>query len=155
LWRGQLIATRALAATATALIEPASSSAHGRRWWSYAEPRRRSTSSADGDFRGGVILPGVGLKARCTSTPLRFPTPMVNMSKHPRRPSTRSRADVSTRKPERSSGSTPAFAAGADSLSISGGAARALSPRLTIPFELHDNLALDGLYRLSQDAATG
>ena len=33
---------------------------------------------------------------------------------------------------------------------ISGGAARALAPRLTIPFQLHDNLALEGLYRISQ-----
>ena len=33
---------------------------------------------------------------------------------------------------------------------LSGGAARALAPRLTIPFELHDNLALEGLYRISQ-----
>ena len=33
---------------------------------------------------------------------------------------------------------------------LSGGAARALSPRLTIPFELHENLVLEGLYRISQ-----
>jgi type III pantothenate kinase len=36
---------------------------------------------------------------------------------------------------------------------LSGGAARALAPRLTIPFELHDNLVLEGLYRISQTAA--
>jgi pantothenate kinase type III len=33
---------------------------------------------------------------------------------------------------------------------ISGGAARALAPRLTIPFDLHENIVLEGLYRISQ-----
>ena len=37
---------------------------------------------------------------------------------------------------------------------LSGGAARALSPRLNIPFELHENLVLEGLYRISQTIAT-
>jgi pantothenate kinase type III len=36
---------------------------------------------------------------------------------------------------------------------ISGGAARALAPRLTIPFELHDNLVLEGLYCISRKLA--
>ena len=37
---------------------------------------------------------------------------------------------------------------------MSGGGARALSPRLTIPFELHENLVLEGLYRISQSLAS-
>jgi pantothenate kinase type III len=36
---------------------------------------------------------------------------------------------------------------------LSGGAARALAPRLTIPFELHDNLVLEGLYCISRTLA--
>ena len=34
---------------------------------------------------------------------------------------------------------------------ISGGAAGAVAPRLSIPFQLHDNLVLEGLYRVSED----
>jgi pantothenate kinase type III len=34
---------------------------------------------------------------------------------------------------------------------LSGGAAGAVAPRLSIPFQLHDNLVLEGLYRVSQD----
>jgi type III pantothenate kinase len=33
---------------------------------------------------------------------------------------------------------------------LSGGAAGAVAPRLSIPFQLHDNLVLEGLYRVSQ-----
>ena len=33
---------------------------------------------------------------------------------------------------------------------VSGGAARALAPRLTIPFQLFDNLVIEGLYCISQ-----
>ena len=34
---------------------------------------------------------------------------------------------------------------------LSGGSAGAVAPRLSIPFQLHDNLVLEGLYRVSQD----
>jgi type III pantothenate kinase len=37
---------------------------------------------------------------------------------------------------------------------ISGGAARALAPRLVIPFELHENLVLEGLYCISRTLAS-
>ena len=33
---------------------------------------------------------------------------------------------------------------------LSGGAAGAVAPRLSIPFQLHENLVLEGLYRISQ-----
>ena len=33
---------------------------------------------------------------------------------------------------------------------LSGGAAGALAPRLAIPFQLQDNLVLEGLYRIGQ-----
>jgi hypothetical protein len=32
---------------------------------------------------------------------------------------------------------------------LSGGAACAVAPRLSIPFQPHDNLVLEGLYRVS------
>ena len=32
---------------------------------------------------------------------------------------------------------------------VSGGAARAVTPRLAIPFQYHENLVLEGLYRVS------
>jgi type III pantothenate kinase len=38
---------------------------------------------------------------------------------------------------------------------LSGGAAGAVAPRLSIPFQLHDNLVLEGLYRVSQDLPAG
>jgi pantothenate kinase type III len=33
---------------------------------------------------------------------------------------------------------------------LSGGAAGAVAPRLTIPFQLQDNLVIEGLYRIAQ-----
>jgi len=33
---------------------------------------------------------------------------------------------------------------------LSGGAAKALAPRLTVPFRLHENLVLEGLHRIAQ-----
>src|SRR4029453_3901866 len=33
---------------------------------------------------------------------------------------------------------------------LSGGAAGAVAPRLSIPFQLHDNLVIEGLYRIAQ-----
>jgi type III pantothenate kinase len=33
---------------------------------------------------------------------------------------------------------------------LSGGAAKALAPRLSIPFELQENLVLEGLHRIAQ-----
>jgi type III pantothenate kinase len=33
---------------------------------------------------------------------------------------------------------------------LSGGAAGAVAPRLSIPFQQHENLVLEGLYRISQ-----
>jgi type III pantothenate kinase len=33
---------------------------------------------------------------------------------------------------------------------ISGGAAGAVAPRLSIPYQQHENLVLEGLYRVSQ-----
>ena len=79
----------------------------------------------------------------------------ANTSKIRCRRSTPSPAAASTRRPARSSASGACTTRNAPGLVcvLSGGAARALAPRLTIPFELHDNLVLEGLYCISPDLA--
>jgi type III pantothenate kinase len=112
--------------------------------------------SAAGEFRGGVILPGIGLMLRA-------------LHQH-----TAALPDADGEFVETPTQTVDAIASGCQHAQagaierlyhlhapkerglvciISGGAARALSPRLTIPFELHDNLALEGLYRISQTLA--
>jgi type III pantothenate kinase len=114
--------------------------------------------SAEGEFRGGVILPGVGLMLR-------------SLHLH-----TAALPDADGEYVETPTQTVDAIASGCQHAQagaierlyhlhapkesglvciISGGAAPALSPRLTIPFKLHDNLALEGLYRISQSLAKG
>ena len=109
--------------------------------------------TADGEFRGGVILPGVGLMLR-------------SLHEH-----TAALPDALGEYVETPTQTVDAIASGcwhaqAGAIErlyrfhlskepklvclLSGGASRALAPRLTIPYELHDNLALEGLYRISQ-----
>ena len=109
--------------------------------------------SASGEFRGGVILPGMGLMLR-------------SLHQH-----TAALPDADGEYVETPTQTVDAIASGCQHAQagaierlynlhaskerglvclISGGASRALAPRLTIPFELHDNLALEGLYRISQ-----
>jgi type III pantothenate kinase len=109
--------------------------------------------TAAGDFTGGVILPGVGLMLRALHE---------NTAALP--DSDGEYVDNPTQTVDAiASGCQHAQAGAIERLYhlhaqrepdlvcvLSGGAARALSPRLTIPFELHDNLVLEGLYRVSQ-----
>ena len=109
--------------------------------------------SASGEFRGGVILPGMGLMLR-------------SLHQH-----TAALPDADGEYVETPTQTVDAIASGCQHAQagaierlynlhaskerglvclVSGGASRALAPRLTIPFELHDNLALEGLYRISQ-----
>ncbi|TMH32774.1 MAG: type III pantothenate kinase [Betaproteobacteria bacterium] len=109
--------------------------------------------SASGEFRGGVILPGMGLMLR-------------SLHQH-----TAALPDADGEYVETPTQTVDAIASGCQHAQagaierlynlhaskerglvclISGGASRALAPRLTIPFKLHDNLALEGLYRISQ-----
>jgi type III pantothenate kinase len=113
--------------------------------------------SADGEFKGGVILPGVGLMLRSLHE---------NTAALP--DSDGEYVDNPTQTVDAiASGCQHAQAGAIERLYnlhasrerglaclLSGGAARALSPRLTIPFELHENLVLEGLYRVGQSLAT-
>jgi type III pantothenate kinase len=106
-----------------------------------------------GEFEGGVILPGVGLMLR-------------SLHEH-----TAALPDATGEYVDNPTQTVDAIASGCQHAQagaiervyhlhawrhrglacvLSGGAARALAPRLTIPFELHDNLVLEGLYRISQ-----
>ena len=114
--------------------------------------------SGDGDFRGGIIIPGVGLMLRAlhqhtaalpdadgeyVETPTQTVDAIASGCQH-------AQAGAIERLYHLHAPQEPGLVC-----LISGGAARALSPRLTIPFELHDNLVLEGLYRISQDSTTG
>ena len=112
--------------------------------------------SADGEFKGGVILPGVGLMLRA-------------LHQH-----TAALPDADGEYVDNPTQTVDAIASGCQHAQagaierlyrmhsahevglvciISGGAARALSPRLTIPFQLHENLVLEGLYRIGRSLA--
>ncbi len=112
--------------------------------------------TADGVFEGGVILPGVGLMLRA-------------LHMH-----TAALPDADGEYVEAPTQTVDAIASGCQHAQagaierlyhlytpnqpgliclLSGGAARALSPRLTIPFELQDNLVLEGLFRIAQTLA--
>ncbi|HEY1459226.1 MAG TPA: type III pantothenate kinase [Casimicrobiaceae bacterium] len=108
---------------------------------------------SDGEFVGGVILPGVGLMLRALhqhtaalpdadgeylDTPTQTVDAIASGCQH-------AQAGAIERVYNLQAPRLPGLVC-----LISGGAARALSPRLTIPYELHDNLVIEGLYRISQ-----
>jgi type III pantothenate kinase len=113
--------------------------------------------TAAGEFGGGVILPGVGLMLRAlhqhtaalpdadgeyVENPLQTVDAITSGCQH-------AQAGAIERVYRMHETKTPGLVC-----LISGGAARALAPRLTIPFELHDNLVLEGLYCISRQLAS-
>ena len=111
--------------------------------------------TADGVFRGGVILPGVGLMLRALhlhtaalpdadgeylETPTQTVDAIASGCQH-------AQAGAIERLYHLHAPREPGLIC-----LLSGGAARALSPRLTIPFELQDNLVLEGLFCIAQTA---
>lgn len=109
--------------------------------------------TAEGEFKGGVILPGVGLMLRAlhhhtatlpdadgeyTEYPTQTVDAIVSGCQH-------AQAGAIERLYHLHASSAPGL-----TCMISGGAVRAVAPRLTIPYRQHDNLALEGLYRISQ-----
>jgi len=111
-----------------------------------------------GIFRGGVILPGIGLMLRAlhqhtaalpdadgeyVDNPTQTVDAIASGCQH-------AQAGAIERVFHLHAAKEPSLAC-----LISGGAARALAPRLTIPFELHDNLVLEGLYCISRTLAAG
>jgi type III pantothenate kinase len=109
--------------------------------------------SADGLFKGGMIMPGVGLMLRSlhegtAALPdqggefFAYPTQTVDAiasgCQH-------AQAGAIERLYAIEQKHTP------DTVCLlSGGASGAVAPRLSIPFQLQDNLVLEGLYRISQ-----
>jgi type III pantothenate kinase len=109
--------------------------------------------TAEGVFEGGVILPGVGLMLRAlhlhtaalpdadgeyVETPTQTVDAIASGCQH-------AQAGAIERLYHLHLPKQPGLIC-----LLSGGAARALSPRLTIPFELQDNLALEGLFHIAQ-----
>jgi type III pantothenate kinase len=114
--------------------------------------------TAAGEFNGGVILPGVGLMLRAlhqhtaalpdadgeyVENPLQTVDAIASGCQH-------AQAGAIERLYRLHEARAPHLVC-----VISGGAARALAPRLTIPFELHDNLVLEGLYCISRTLSAG
>ena len=112
--------------------------------------------TAAGEFNGGVILPGVGLMLRAlhqhtaalpdadgeyVENPLQTVDAIASGCQH-------AQAGAIERVYRLHAANAPGMVC-----LISGGAARALAPRLSIPFELRDNLVLEGLYCISRSLA--
>jgi type III pantothenate kinase len=109
--------------------------------------------NAAGVFTGGVILPGVGLMIRSLHEgTAALPDADGQYTDHPTQT-----VDAIV------SGCQHAQAGAVERLYglhhrnypevlclLSGGAARALAPRLSIAFQLHENLVLEGLHRIAQ-----
>ncbi len=106
-----------------------------------------------GSFTGGVILPGVGLMIRSLHEgTAALPDADGQYADHPQQT-----VDAIV------SGCQHALAGAIERMVrlqqtthkevtclLSGGAAKALAPRLAVPFRLHENLVLEGLYRIAQ-----
>jgi type III pantothenate kinase len=113
--------------------------------------------AADGHFKGGMIMPGVGLMLRSLHEGTaalpdqpgeysEFPTQTVDAIASGCQ---NAQAGAIERLYAIEHTKTPALVC-----LLSGGAARAAAARLTIPFELHDNLVLEGLYAIAQTLPT-
>jgi type III pantothenate kinase len=111
--------------------------------------------ASDGMFKGGVILPGVGLMLRAlhegtAALPdhdgefAAYPTQTVDAiasgCQH-------AQAGAIERLFANERRATPDVVC-----ILSGGASGAVAPRLSIPFQLQENLVIEGLYRISQEA---
>ena len=110
--------------------------------------------SADGVFKGGMIMPGLGLMLRSLHEgTAALPDQDGDFSPYPTQTvdaiasgCQHAQAGTIERLYAMEARNTP------DVLCLlSGGAAGAVAPRLSIPFQLHENLVLEGLYRVSQD----
>ncbi|HEY7903182.1 MAG TPA: type III pantothenate kinase [Casimicrobiaceae bacterium] len=109
--------------------------------------------SADGLFKGGMIMPGIGLMLRSlhegTAT---LPDQDGEYTEFPKQTvdaiasgCQNAQAGAIERLYAIEAAQTPGLVC-----LLSGGAARAAAARIAIPFELHDNLVLEGLYAIAQ-----
>jgi type III pantothenate kinase len=110
--------------------------------------------AADGHFKGGMIMPGVGLMLRSLHEGTaalpdqpgeysEFPTQTVDAIASGCQ---NAQAGAIERLYAIERANTPGLVC-----LLSGGAARAAATRLAIPFELHDNLVLEGLYAIAEE----
>ena len=109
--------------------------------------------SADGVFKGGMIMPGVGLMLRSLHEgTAALPDQGGDFSMYP----TQTVDAIASGCQHAQAGAIERLFAleakeSADVVClVSGGAAGAVAPRLSIPFQQHENLVLEGLYRISQ-----
>jgi type III pantothenate kinase len=110
--------------------------------------------TADGVFKGGMIMPGLGLMLRSLHEgTAALPDQDGDFSHYP----TQTVDAIASGCQHAQAGTIERlFAIEARTTPnvvclLSGGAAGTVAPRLSIPFQLHENLVLEGLYRVSQD----
>jgi type III pantothenate kinase len=110
--------------------------------------------SVDGVFKGGMIMPGLGLMLRSLHEgTAALPDQDGDFSNYP----TQTVDAIASGCQHAQAGAIERlFALEARTTPdvvclLSGGAAGAVAPRLSIPFQLHENLVLEGLYRVSQE----
>jgi type III pantothenate kinase len=108
--------------------------------------------SAEGVFKGGTIMPGVGLMLRSLHEgTAALPDASGDFFDYP----TQTVDAIASGCQHAQAGAIERMYAHeskqvADvTCLVSGGAARAVLPRLTVPHEYHENLVLEGLYRIS------
>ena len=110
--------------------------------------------AADGLFKGGMIMPGLGLMLRSLHEgTAALPDQDGDFSTYPNQTvdaiasgCQHAQAGTIERLFHLETQPTPDI-----TCILSGGAARTVGPRLSIPYQFHDNLVLEGLYRVSHD----
>ncbi|MEP7328282.1 MAG: type III pantothenate kinase, partial [Betaproteobacteria bacterium] len=109
--------------------------------------------SAEGLFKGGMIIPGVGLMLRSLHEgTAALPDQGGDFSIYP----TQTVDAIASGCQHAQAGAVERLYALEAQVApdvvclVSGGAVGAVAPRLSIPFQQHDNLVLEGLYRVSQ-----
>ncbi|MEO6748248.1 MAG: type III pantothenate kinase [Casimicrobiaceae bacterium] len=109
--------------------------------------------SADGVFKGGMIMPGVGLMLRSLHEgTAALPDQDGDFSVYPTQTvdaiasgCQHAQAGAIERLYALEAAHTPGLVC-----VLSGGAVRAVAPRIAITFQLHENLVLEGLYTIAQ-----
>jgi len=109
--------------------------------------------TGEGVFKGGVIMPGVGLMLRSLHEgTAALPDQGGDFFSYP----TQTVDAIASGCQHAQAGAIERLFAGEQRVQpdvvciLSGGAAGAVAPRLTIPFQLQENLVIEGLYRISQ-----
>ena len=109
--------------------------------------------TGEGVFKGGVIMPGVGLMLRSLHEgTAALPDQGGEFFSYP----TQTVDAIASGCQHAQAGAIERLFANEQRVQpdvvciLSGGAAGAVAPRLSMPFQLHDNLVIEGLYRVSQ-----